>query len=179
MPRYCLNGKFPGDCVQVLRYNRNRGMPQRRGHACMPKRASEFFKGFPMKTLTMPAATGTQNGNFEDISLLNEQLHEFLIGAGTSTLPKMMGNVPIWPLTSISHNHPNPLAPALPPFGGGGACDSSVLPEIPIQVIQHYRNRGAIAAGRSPWSVSVFPVQSGCTFSHYILGMQFLPFFTP
>jgi len=25
--------------------------------------------------------------------------------------------------------------------------------EIPIRVIRHYRNWGAIAAGRSPWSV--------------------------
>ncbi len=39
------------------------------------------------------------------------------------------------------------------PVGGGGACDSSVLPEILIQVIQHNRNWGATAAGRSPSSV--------------------------
>ena len=31
------------DCVQVLRHNRNRGMPQRRGYAFMPSGASEFF----------------------------------------------------------------------------------------------------------------------------------------
>jgi len=28
-------------------------------------------RGFPMKTVTTPAAIGTQNGNFEDISILN------------------------------------------------------------------------------------------------------------
>jgi len=48
MPRNYLNWKFPGDCVQVLRHNRNRGMLYitAGGHACMPKRASEIFRGF-------------------------------------------------------------------------------------------------------------------------------------
>ena len=46
MPRHYRNGKFPGDCVEVIRYNRDRGMPQQRGHACMPPKASELFKGF-------------------------------------------------------------------------------------------------------------------------------------
>ena len=45
MPPHYRNGKFPGDCVLVIRYNRNPGMPQRRGHACMPPGASELFKG--------------------------------------------------------------------------------------------------------------------------------------
>jgi len=67
-----------------------------------------------------------------------------------------LGKVPIWPLTSGSNNHPPPPCANPAPIGGGGACDSSVLPKIPIQILQHYRNRGAIAAGRSPWSVSVF-----------------------
>ncbi len=58
-----------------------------------------------------------------------------------------------------------PLLPALTgvppcatraPIGGGGACDSSVLPRIRFQVIQHYRNQEAIAAGQSPRSASVF-----------------------
>jgi len=43
-----------------------------------------------MKTLTIPAATGTQNGNFKDISIVNEQLHELLMGAGTPVPPKMI-----------------------------------------------------------------------------------------
>ena len=50
-----------------------------------------------------------------------------------------------------------PLAPALPPLGG-----APIMPRYyPYknlcifykQVIRHYRNRGAPAAGRSPWSV--------------------------
>jgi len=32
MPRYYLNWTFPGDCVQVLRHNRNREMPLRQEH---------------------------------------------------------------------------------------------------------------------------------------------------
>jgi hypothetical protein len=43
MSRYYLNRKFLDDCVQEIRHNRKWGMPQRRGHACMPKRASELF----------------------------------------------------------------------------------------------------------------------------------------
>jgi len=61
--------------------------------------------------------------------------------------------VPIQPLTSIFYNSPPPLCASPAPIEGGGACD--LVPKIPIQVIQHYRNRGAIAAGRSPWSVSI------------------------
>jgi hypothetical protein len=38
---------------------------------------------------------------------------------GTNRLSKKKGNVPIWPLTSNSNNHPPPLAPALPPWGAG------------------------------------------------------------
>jgi len=54
-----------------------------------------------------------------------------------------------------------PLAPALLPLGGGGACDASVLPvpEFSVfcaPVIRHYRNRGASAAVRSPWSFPSF-----------------------
>jgi len=63
------------------------------------------------------------------------------------------------------------------PHRGGGACDSSVLPKIRVQVIQHYRNRGAIAAGRSPWSVSVFLIIGRCTFSLSIFRVQFFLFF--
>jgi hypothetical protein len=40
------SGKFFDNYVQVILHNRNRGMPQRRGHAYMPPRASELFKGF-------------------------------------------------------------------------------------------------------------------------------------
>jgi hypothetical protein len=49
MPRYYLNRKFIDDCEQVIRHNRNWGMPQRREHACISKRASELFKGNPKK----------------------------------------------------------------------------------------------------------------------------------
>ncbi|MFA4826175.1 MAG: hypothetical protein WC593_13565 [Methanoregula sp.] len=68
---------------------------------------------------------------------------------------KKKGKVPIQPLPSIFYNCPAPICASLAPIGGGGACDSPVLPKIPIQVMQHYRNRGAIAAGRSPLSVSL------------------------
>ena len=38
--------KLSGFSVQVLRQFPLVGMPQRRGHACMPPRASEFLNGF-------------------------------------------------------------------------------------------------------------------------------------
>ena len=60
------------------------------------------------------------------------------------------------PLTFDSNRFVPPIAPALLPWGGGGACDFPVLPEIPVQVREHYRNRGAVAAGRSPGAFSVF-----------------------
>jgi hypothetical protein len=41
--------QFFDNRVQVIQHNRNQGMPQRRGHSCMPPRASVLFKGFPMK----------------------------------------------------------------------------------------------------------------------------------
>jgi len=101
----------------------------------------------------------------------------------------LFSKVPIRLLTSSSDNHPPPLAPAPPPcaspapIGGGGACDSSVLPEIPIQVIQYYRKRGARVAGRSPGSVSVFRSNAdvlflitfwSCNFYHFSLSKSFL-----
>jgi len=42
---------------------------------------------FPMKTDTLPAATGTQNGNFMDISILNWPLQELLMGADPLITP--------------------------------------------------------------------------------------------
>ena len=44
-----------------------RGGHPRNFHASLKKRE----KGFPMKTNTMPAATGKQNGNTKGISILN------------------------------------------------------------------------------------------------------------
>jgi hypothetical protein len=49
-----------------------------------------FDIGFPLKTRTIPAATGTQNGNFEDISILNRPLQELLMGVETPIPPKMI-----------------------------------------------------------------------------------------
>ncbi len=46
-----------------------------------------------------------------------------------------------------------PLAPSLPPQGAGAHTIPLYYREIPIPVIQHYRDWGATAAGRSPWSV--------------------------
>ena len=46
-----------------------------------------------------------------------------------------------------------PLAPSLPPLGAGAHTIPLKYREIPIRVIQHYRDWGATAAGRSPWSV--------------------------
>jgi hypothetical protein len=60
----------------------------------------------------------------------------------------------------------------------GGACDSSVLPEVPIQVLQHYRKWGAIAAGESPWSVNISDPKR-MFFFHYSSGMHFFLNFTP
>ena len=52
----------------------------------------------------------------------------------------------------------HPLAPTLPRLGAGvHMMDPNYLYRnsllICAQVIPHYRNRGASAAGRSPWSV--------------------------
>jgi len=38
----------------------------------------------------MPSATGTQNENFKDISIINWSLQELLMGVETPILPKMM-----------------------------------------------------------------------------------------
>ena len=59
----------------------------------------------------------------------------------------ILGKVPIWPQTFDYNSHFSPLAPTLPPLGAHGACDSTVVPEIPVLVREHYRNRGAITAG--------------------------------
>jgi hypothetical protein len=40
-------------------------------NAKAPKSVGKYCEGFPMKTDMMPGATGTQNGNTGDISLLN------------------------------------------------------------------------------------------------------------
>jgi len=40
-----------------------------------------------MKTLTMPAATGTQNGNFDGISILNRTFPDMRMGVETPILP--------------------------------------------------------------------------------------------
>jgi len=77
--------------------------------------------------------------------------------------PFLMGKVSNQPPTSRSDRSP-PLRQPCPPLGAHGACDSSGLPKIRAEVIQHYRNRGAIAAGQSPWSVSVFLIIGRCTF---------------
>ncbi len=48
-----------------------------------------------------------------------------------------------------------PLAPAQPPTGAGALAIPSYYPRTMfsmVQVIRNYRNRGATAAGRSPWS---------------------------
>jgi hypothetical protein len=44
-----------------------------------------------------------------------------------------------------------PLCTGPAPDGGGGSCDSVICT---VQVLRHYRNRGATAAGRSPGSVT-------------------------
>ena len=44
---------------------------ERGGHPRNFHASSKNSRGFPMKTNTMPAATGTQNGNTKGISLLN------------------------------------------------------------------------------------------------------------
>jgi hypothetical protein len=71
-------------------------------------------------------------------------------------LKNKKGKVPVQPLTPGSDNHPPPLAPALPPLGAGAHAIPLLLPEIPIQVILHYRKHGTITEGRSPLNVSVF-----------------------
>jgi len=74
-----------------------------------------------------------------------------------------------------------PLAPALPPQGDGGACDSPVVPKIRVQVIQNYRNRGAIGAGRSPWSVSVFRSSADALFRFpfFVCNFSYCPLVNP
>jgi hypothetical protein len=71
--------------------------------------------------------------------------------------------VPIQPLISLEQLSA-PLAPALPPSGAHGACDSSVSPKIPLRYYSTVATGASKAAGRSPWSVGVFWVQNGCTF---------------
>ena len=44
MPRYYLTWKFLDDCEQVIWHNRNRGMPWRRGHACMPPKGFRIIQ---------------------------------------------------------------------------------------------------------------------------------------
>jgi hypothetical protein len=39
-------GKFFDNCVQVMLHNRNRGLPQRRGHAYMPQERQNYSKDF-------------------------------------------------------------------------------------------------------------------------------------
>ena len=68
---------------------------------------------------------------------------------------------------SSSGSRPPWTSPA--PIRGGGACDSSVLPKIRVQVLQNYRNRGAIAAERSPESQR-FSIVSRCTCSLSLFG---------
>jgi len=58
-----------------------------------------------------------------------------------------------------------PLAPALPTLGAGAhMIPRNYLyrnsPLFYVQVIQHYRNWGASAAGQSPWSVRVYEMIS-------------------
>ena len=47
----------------------------------------------------------------------------------------------------------SPLFAIPAPVGGGGVCDSSVVPGCLILVLQRHRNRGTGAAGRNPGSV--------------------------
>jgi hypothetical protein len=42
MPRHFPDGKFFRDCVQVIRHNRNRGIPQRRGQ--IPKGRHNYYQ---------------------------------------------------------------------------------------------------------------------------------------
>jgi len=60
-----------------------------------------------------------------------------------------MGKVPIWPLTYNSNNHPPPLRQPCPHWGRG-RMQFLCITKIPIQVIQHHRNRGALAARVEP-----------------------------
>jgi hypothetical protein len=48
------------------------------------------------------------------------------------------------------------LAPALSPFLERGRMRFIGITGIPDPLLQHYRNLGAIVAGKSPWSVSRF-----------------------
>jgi len=49
-----------------------------------------IMQDFPMKTLTLPAATGTHNRNFKDISLLQRPLQKLLMGVETPIPQKMI-----------------------------------------------------------------------------------------
>jgi len=56
------------------------------------------------------------------------------------------------PVENLVRKFEAPLAPSLPPLGAGAHTIHLYCREILIRVIQHYRDWGAPAAGRSPWS---------------------------
>ena len=68
-----------------------------------------------------------------------------------------------------------PLAPALPPWGGGGTCDSPGLPGCLIRVIQRHRNWGAIRWGEAPGASAFFSMARN-TFSFANSGTHILTF---
>ena len=83
----------------------------------------------------------------------------------------MPGNVPIEPLTFAPSGH-------VPSLGDGDAYDSAVVSEIPVQVIEYYPYRGAVAAGRSHWSVQRFSDPGQVNFFTLHVRYPFVPIFS-
>jgi hypothetical protein len=70
-----------------------------------------------------------------------------------------------------------PAAMASPDYGWA-VCLYAIVEKFPGSGTTALSQPGRHSGGAKPLERQCFPVQSECTFSHYILGMQFLPFFT-
>ena len=79
--------------------------------------------------------------------------------------------MPIQSLTFDSSGH-------LPSPGDGDAYDSVVVSETPVNVIEQYRDRGAVGAGRSPWSVQRFSGLRQVNFLTLHVRHPFVPIFS-